>query len=111
MTEDDIDLRLKALLAEAPSAPDTAFANKIIALAAYDAALHRARRRTTFRIVGECAALAVILVAFAALARSPGPALAGLGDTIPMASPAILGIAMLALWCVASLRSEASPAS
>ena len=108
MTDPDIDLRLKALFAEPAPGRDPAFANRIVALAAYDLALRRARRRSLARLMGEAAGLSAILTAFVMLARLPAPALAGLGETLPLASPAMLGIALLAMWSLISVRGEPS---
>lgn len=97
MNEHDVDARLHALFAEPPSAPNPAFSERVIALAAYEQAERRARRRAMRRAASETLALIAVLATFALLARA-GPAAADFGDTIPLASPAMFGLAMLGLW-------------
>jgi hypothetical protein len=104
MTDDDLDTRLAALLSEAAPPADARFANRIVSLAAYDLSLRRSRRRVFERVAQEAAALGAALSAFALLARLPADALAGFGDAMPIASPAMLGVALLALWGIVSAR-------
>lgn len=104
MTDSDVDARLAALFREAAPRPDALFAERIVALAAYDLSLRRSRRRTLAKVANEAAALGAALAAFALLARVPADALVGLGDALPIASPAMLGVALLALWGMASAR-------
>jgi hypothetical protein len=110
MIDTDFDARLAALLAEPAPAPDRAFAERVIARAACDLALRRARRRGLARVARETAALGAVLAAFALLARIPGPTLAGIGDSLPLASPAMLGITLLAMWALVGAREDLAPA-
>ena len=104
MTDEDLDTRLTALFREAPPQPDARFADRVVTLAAYDLSLRRSRRRVLVRIAQEAAALGAALSAFALLARLPAEALAGFGDAMPIASPAMLGVTLLALWGIVSAR-------
>ena len=108
MTDEEIDARLAALLAEPAPAPDPVFADRIVALARFDLASRRARRRSFARIGREAAALAAVLVTFALLARAPAGAAAGIGDAVPLASPAMLGVTLLALWALVANRQPAA---
>lgn len=97
MSDIGLDARLTALLAEPPPPADSVFADRIVALAAHDLAMARARRRAIERVGIETLALIAIIAAFAVLARlSPGAA--GLGDAVGLESPAALGLVLLALW-------------
>jgi hypothetical protein len=107
MNEHDVDARLKALFAERPLAPDPAFSDRVIVLAAYEQAERGARRRAAHRLASETVALMAVLATFALLARA-GPEAADLGGTIPLASPAMLGLAMLALWALVGFRPAAA---
>jgi hypothetical protein len=107
MTYNDLDARLAALLAEPMPAPDPGFTSRIVALAAHDLAVRRARRRAFQRIAGEAFALAAVITAFALLARS-APDAAGFGEAVALANPALLGLAMLSLWGLVGLRPAAS---
>ena len=104
MTDADLDRRLAALLREAAPPRDDRFAERVVALAAYDLALRRSRRRALARVAREAAALGAALGAFWLLAREQGDVIAGFGDAIAIASPAMLGVTLLALWGVASAR-------
>lgn len=103
MTDQDLDVRLAALLARPEPAADPVFAERIVALARHDLALRRARRRAVERVGLEALALSAIVAAFAMLARS-GTEFAGFGDEIALSNPAMLGLAMLGLWGLVGLR-------
>ena len=107
MNEHDVDARLKALFAEPPPAPDPAFSERVIALAAYERTERRARRRLVRRVASDTLALIAVLATFVLLARA-GPIAADFGDTIPLASPAMLGLAMLGLWAAVGFRPAAA---
>lgn len=107
MNEHDVDARLEALFMERAPAPDPAFSDRVIALAAYEQTERRSRRRALRRVASETFALIAVLATFALLARA-GPEAAGLGDTIPLASPAMLGLAVLGLWAVVGIRPAAA---
>lgn len=107
MNENDIDARLAALFAEHPRAPDPEFSERVIALAAYDQAQRRARRRAYRRVASETLALTAVLATFALLA-SATPVPAAASDTIPLASPAMLGLAILGLWALVGVRPAAA---
>jgi hypothetical protein len=107
MTDQKFDALLSALLAEPEPEPDSVFAEHVIALARHDLAVRRARRRA-LEIVGmETLALAAVIAAFIVLARAV-PEAAGFGDVIDLASPAMLGLIMLALYGLVGMRPAAS---
>lgn len=106
MSEHEVDARLRALFNEQPAVADPAFSDRIIALAAYDRTVRRARQRVVHRTISETLALMTVLVTFILLARA-APASTAFGDTIPLASPAMLGLAMLVLWALVSIRPAA----
>lgn len=107
MTDSSLDARLAALFAEPMPAPDPGFTGRIVALAAHDLAVRRARRRAFQRIGIEALGLAAVIAAFALLARS-APDAAGFGDVMTLANPALLGLAMLTLWGLVGLRPAAA---
>ena len=107
MNSSDVDARLEALFAEHPPAPDPAFSDRIIALAAFDQADRRRRRRAIRSVGSEILALVAVLATFALLART-GPVAADLGDTVPLTSPAMLGLVMLGLWALVGFQSAPS---
>jgi len=109
MTDDEIDARLAALMAEPAPAPDPAFADHVVALARFDLARRRARRRALARVGREALALVAVLATFALLARLPSGPVAGAGDALPLASPAMLGVILLGLWALVVNRP--SPAT
>lgn len=79
---DDLDRRLAALFAEADPMPDPASADRIVALAAHDQAVRRARRRALLRIGKEALGLGAVLSSFVLLSRyAPEGTAAGLGDS------------------------------
>jgi hypothetical protein len=100
MTEVDLDGRLSALMMEPVPAPDPLFADHLVALANFDLALRRSRRRSFAQIGREAAALVAVLATFALLARLPSGLGAGAGDALPLASPAMLGVTLLGLWAL-----------
>lgn len=105
MKEQDVDAALKALFAEPEPAPDPAFSERVIGLAAWEQIAARARRRARRRLTSEALALVAVLASFILLARA-GPGAADLRD-VPLASPAMLGLAMLGLWAAVALRPAA----
>lgn len=107
MTDHDIDAQLCKLFAEEPPAADAAFADRVVALAAYDQAARRTRRRALRRAASDSLALVAVVATFALLARA-APVAADLGDTIPLTSPAMLGVAMIGLWSLVGLRPAAA---
>lgn len=107
MTDNDIDVRLSALFADDPPVPDPAFSERIVALAAYDRAERRSRARALRRIATETVALTAVLATFAILARA-APTAVEFGDTLPLTSPALLGLAMLVLWAIVGIRPTAA---
>jgi hypothetical protein len=109
MTDDEIDARLAALMAGPAAAPDPAFADHVVALARFDLARRRARRRAFARVGREALALVAVLATFALLARLPSGPAAGLGDALPLASPAMLGVILLGLWAAAVNRPSPAP--
>lgn len=102
---DEIDSRLAALFDKAVPPPNSAFAERVVALAAYDQAVRAARRRAFARVGKEALALTAIFASFAFLARhAPGAAGAGLGDSISLGSEAMLGLVALLIGSVAAAR-------
>lgn len=107
MNDDNANARLEVLFAEPPATPDPAFGDRIIAIAAYMQAEQHARRLALRRLGTEALALFVILLNFALLSRV-GPTEADLGDALPLASPAMLGLTMLGVWALVGLRPTAA---
>ena len=107
MNELEVDARLKALFAERPAAPDPAFSDRVIALAAYEQAERRMRRRAADGVARETLALIAVLTTFALLARA-GSVAANFGDTIPLTSPAMLGLVTIGLWAMVGFRTVAA---
>ena len=104
----DIDARIAALLADPqPARPDSAFADRIVALAAYDLSTRKSRRRAFIQVGREALGLAAVLASFAFLARA-GPLPAGLGDAVGLGSPAMAGLAMLLMWSIVAARGTVS---
>ena len=107
MTE-DLDRRLAALFDQARPAPDRAFADRVVALAAHDQAVRVARRRGFARLVKEAAGLTAVFASFAFLARhAPDAASAGLGDSISLGSQAMFGLIALMIGSLAAARPGA----
>ncbi len=104
----DVDARLAFLLADRADAPaDHAFADRVVALAAHDLRVRKVRRQAMAQVTREAVALAAVLAAFVLLARI-GPGAADLGDMVPLASPAMLGLVMLAVWGLVAARGQAA---
>lgn len=95
MNGDDIDLRLRALLAEPERAPDEAFAAAVARRVLGDERLRAARRAAWTRFATVMAATASLVLLFVLLARLGG---GDSGDVVPPFSPAAAGLLLLALW-------------
>ncbi len=108
MNDSEVDLGLAALLAD-PSSPtrDSVFAERIIALAAYELTVRRSWRSAVAQIGREAIGLATILASFVGLASAVPDSAAGLGDAISFGSPAMLGLIILVAWVVATRGSTA----
>jgi hypothetical protein len=103
MNDAELDARLTSLLRDDSAArPSDGFADRIMALAAYDLSQRQWRRRTVARIGRETLGLVAVLVVFAVMARM-APNSGAPADILPLASPAMVGVVMLAMWSVASL--------
>lgn len=103
MNDAKLDARLAALLRDdSPVEPSEGFANRIVALAAHDLSRRQWRRRTAMRIGRETLGLVAVVFVFTALSRM-APEGVGFGDILPLASPAMAGLVILALWSVVSL--------
>jgi hypothetical protein len=90
------DARLAALLADAKMPePDPDFADRIIALAAHELRLRRARGRAVGQVGRETIGLLSVIALFVLLARIGPPA--GMGDALPASSPAAFGVILLLL--------------
>jgi hypothetical protein len=105
---DRTDARLAQLLADRnPPASDNMFAERVVALASYELRLRQSRRRGFAQVGREALALVAVLASFVALARL-APDAAGMGDSVPFGSPAMLGLLMLLGWGVVATRDAAS---
>ena len=103
MNDAELDARLTALLRDdSPVHSSDDFAGRVVALAAHDLSRRQWRRRTALRIGRETLALVAVLFVFATLARM-APESAGFGDILPLASPAMAGLVLLAMWSVVLL--------
>ena len=102
---DDLDRRIAALFDLPPPQPDAEFTARVVALAQYDLAVARARRRSAAQVSHEALGLAAVLASFVLLARN-APDAASLAGQIPLGSPAMLGVAMLLLWGLVATRSQ-----
>ena len=102
MTE-DLDRRLAALFDAPLPPPDLDFTARVMALAAYDLSVRRARRRALLQLAKEALSLAAVLASFVLLARH-APDAAGLSEHVALDSPAMLGVALLALWGITAAR-------
>ena len=103
MNDVELDARLAALLRDdSPIEPSDGFTDRVVALAAYDLSQRQWRRRTAFRIGRETLGLVAVLFVFTVLARM-APEGIGPGNIVPLASPAMAGLVMLAMWSVVSL--------
>jgi hypothetical protein len=92
------DTRLAALF-DRDEIPDDGFSARVVALAALEDRLAARRRGQVRRITGEALGLSAILIAFAALARS-----APVGEVVPLASPAMIGLMLLGTWLAVGVR-------
>jgi len=104
---DDIDLRISALFAAPDPAPDPGFAERVIALAAYDLKVRRARRAAVAQVGREALGLVAVLICFGLLTLKAAGQPAGPGDVVPLGSPAMLGLALLALWGLVAGQNRA----
>lgn len=104
---EDVDVRLSALFEEFDSPPDPIFAARVIALAAYDSKVRRARRAAMTLVVREALALVAVLVCFCLLTLRAGEPV-GPGDALPLSSPAMIGVALLALWALVASQNRAA---
>ena len=95
----DDETRLAALFGRDEIA-DEGFSERVVALAALEDRLASRRREQVRRIAGEALGLAAILIAFAALAR-----FAPVGDVVPLASPAMVGLMLLGTWLAVGVRA------
>ena len=104
---DDLDRRLAALFEAPLPKADADFTVRVMALATYDLSVRRARRRGLVQLTKEAFALAAVLASFVLLARH-APDMAGSSDHLALGSPAMLGLALLALWGITAARSSAA---
>lgn len=105
---EDVDVRLSALFVEFDSPPDPDFAARVVALAAYDLKVSRARRAAVTQVGREALALVAVLVCFCLLTlQAPGQPV-GPGDALPLGSPAMIGVALLALWALVASQNRAA---
>ena len=103
MNDAELDARLAALLQEKSEVPASdGFADRVVALAAHDLSQRQWRRRTAMRIGRETLGLIAVLFVFGTLARM-APNSVGSGDMLPVASPAMAGLVLLAMWSLVSI--------
>jgi hypothetical protein len=103
---EDIDIRLKSLLAAPERAPDDEFASRVSRAVLAEERMRRSSRTAWTHFAVEMAATASAVLAFVLLARIGPPAEST--DFIPVFSPAAAGLVLIALWVGVSLRpSEA----
>jgi hypothetical protein len=103
---DDMDLRLKALLAAPERDPDDAFADRVRRAVLAEERMRAAGRAAWTRFAAEMAAAASAILAFILLAKLTP--VADSGDFIPLFSPAAAGLLLLGLLVAVSVRpSEA----
>ena len=100
----ELDRKLTNLLRDdrLPDA-DPAFADRIVALAAHDLQRRNARARLKRRFAIEGVGLAGAVATFALLSLMGGN-VAGAGDSVPLTSPAMMGVLTLSLWLLATVR-------
>jgi negative regulator of sigma E activity len=98
---DDIDLRIEALL-KAPARPsDEAFVARVRGAVELEARLAAARSAAWRRFAAEMAAAAAAIAAFWLLASATPP---DSDRIVPLLSPAMAGVMLLALWVAVSVR-------
>ena len=94
---DDIDMRLNALLAPPERDPDEAFTARVARLVLVEEKLRAARRAAWMRAAVAMIATASLLFLFVLLARmAPSDSL----GQVPPFSPAAAGLLLLGLWLV-----------
>jgi hypothetical protein len=99
---DDLDLRLKTMLAAPARAPDEPFAARVRRAVLAEQRMRAASRAAWTRFAAEMAAAASAILAFVLLARlTPAADSAGL---IPPFGPAAAGLLLLGLWVAVSVR-------
>lgn len=96
------ELELKALLASPPRPADEAFAMRMTRLVLAEEKLLAARRAAWKRFATEMAAAAAAILVFVLLAKA-GPA-PDSTRIVPLFSPAMAGLLLLALWLVVTWR-------
>jgi hypothetical protein len=102
---DEIDLKLRALLTSPDRPGDGAFAERVRRRVVAEQRLAAAERKAWRRFAVEAAASLAILAAFVLLARVAPDG--GATDFVPVFSPAMLGLMLLALWVAVAARPGA----
>jgi hypothetical protein len=97
----EIDLELQALLRTPERAPDEAFAARVAQAVLVEQRLSAARRVAWTRFGAEMLAAASAIAAFWLLARLTPPDSDGV---VPLFSPAAMGLVVLGLWVLVSMR-------
>ena len=100
MTEQDVDGRLRELLARPTPDPDPRFVKRVVLAAEFDRRLAASRHRSLQRALVECGGAVVVGAAFYLMSQMSGAELNGM---IVPSGPAMAGLIMLALWCVVAL--------
>jgi hypothetical protein len=105
---EDVDVRLAALFVEFDPSPDPHFAARVVALAAYDTKVRNARRAAIALVGREALALLAAIVCFCLLTvQAPGQPV-GSGEALPLGSPAMFGVTLLALWALVASQNRAA---
>ena len=100
MNDEQLDLRLGALLRDAEPMPDPAFNARVLAAARLDRQIREVRRRAWRRASIDCAVAVAVAGSFYLLTQAQAPSPDGI---IALQAPAMAGLVMLALWAVVSL--------
>jgi hypothetical protein len=98
MNEDEIDSRLRALLAPPDEWPDEIFTRRVVGAIDAEARLAAARRRTWRRFAVDAAGSAAAVGAFLYLGGLEAP------TGVIQFGPALAGFVLLGLWVLTALR-------
>jgi hypothetical protein len=101
---DDLDLRLKTLLATPERPPDEAFAARMTRLVLAEERMRAARRAAWTRFAMMMLATASLLLLFALLTRL---AHGDSGEVVPPFGPAAAGLLLVAVWAAVATAPQA----
>ena len=102
---DEMDLKVASIFALPETAPDPAFADRVMRAVQAEERMLAARRVAWTRFAAEMCATGAAILVFVLLARF---APADSGDYIPLFSPAAAGLLLLGLWVAVSIRPSES---